>query len=69
MGLGPTISFLRGSHCGFCDFRCDDILFGVQHIFFFFLWIPLPGVFPLVIYLFILAMVPTLRFSEQHGEP
>jgi hypothetical protein len=53
MGLGPTISFLRGSRCGFCDFRCDDILFGVQPIFFFFLWIPLPGVFPLVIYLFI----------------
>ncbi len=37
--------------------------------FFFFLWVPLPGVFPLVIYLFILAMVPTLRFPEQDGEP
>jgi hypothetical protein len=66
MGLGPKISFLRASHCGFCDFIfCLEF----SPSFFFFLWVPLPGVFPLVIYLFILAMVPTLRFPEQHGEP
>jgi len=53
MGLGPRFcdSPLRAPHCGFCSLGCG-LLFALQSFLFSSL-VPLPGVFPLIIYLFI----------------
>ncbi len=54
LGLGPPFrvsSSFRAPHCAFCTFRCG-LLF-VRRYFLCSSFVPLPGVFPLFIYLFI----------------